>query len=633
MSAALRSHVSGTWHTPTDEGRPLHDAVTGDEVARISSAGSTSPPRSTTAAGRRAGAARADVPPARRPAQGARRAPARAPRGAVRGLGADRRHARRLQVRRRRRHRRAARLRVEGPSASCPTTPSTSTATSSRSARAARSSASTSAPRCTASRCRSTRSTSRCGARWRSSRPRSSPACRRVVKPASPTAFLTAKLVELIVDSGLLPDGRAAVRRGRPRRHVRPPHRPGPGRVHRLGVHRADAAHAPRRSSATRCGSPPRPTRSTSRRSAPTPRPARRSSTCSSRAAGHRDDGEGRAEVHRDPPRVRAGAARRRRRRGRVGGSRRSPSATRTPRACGWARSRAWSSARRCGAASRRCADAGRIVFGDPDSVEVVDADAERGAFVSPMLLVGDPERAEPHEVEAFGPVSTVLPYASTAQLIDFAARGQGSLAGSVVTADPAFAREVVLGVGAVARPAAGAQRRRREGVDRPRLADAAARARRPRPRRRRRGDGRHPRRAAPHAAHRRAGRPGHAHRDHRPLGRRVGAHARPTCTRSASTSRSCRLGDTLVAGPRTVSQEDVEHFAEFTGDTFYAHMDAEAAAANPLFGERVAHGYLIVSLAAGLFVDPRPGPGAGQLRRRQPALPHARSSSATRSP
>ena len=69
------------------------------------------------------------------------------------------------------------------------------------------------------------------------------------------------------------------------------------------------------------------------------------------------------------------------------------------------------------------------------------------------------------------------------------------------------------------------------------------------------------------------------------------------------------RPGDTIVAGPRRVTQEDVEHFAEFTGDTFYAHMDAEAAAANPLFGERVAHGYLIVSLAAGLFVDPDPGP------------------------
>ena len=68
-------------------------------------------------------------------------------------------------------------------------------------------------------------------------------------------------------------------------------------------------------------------------------------------------------------------------------------------------------------------------------------------------------------------------------------------------------------------------------------------------------------------------------------------------------------IGDTIVAGPRAVTQEDVEHFAEFTGDTFYAHMDAEAAAKSPIFGERVAHGYLTLAFAAGLFVDPDPGP------------------------
>jgi oxepin-CoA hydrolase/3-oxo-5,6-dehydrosuberyl-CoA semialdehyde dehydrogenase len=69
------------------------------------------------------------------------------------------------------------------------------------------------------------------------------------------------------------------------------------------------------------------------------------------------------------------------------------------------------------------------------------------------------------------------------------------------------------------------------------------------------------------------------------------------------------RVGDTVVGGPRTVTEQDVEQFAEFTGDTFYAHMDSEAAAQNPFFGERVAHGYLVVSFAAGLFVDPAPGP------------------------
>jgi oxepin-CoA hydrolase/3-oxo-5,6-dehydrosuberyl-CoA semialdehyde dehydrogenase len=69
------------------------------------------------------------------------------------------------------------------------------------------------------------------------------------------------------------------------------------------------------------------------------------------------------------------------------------------------------------------------------------------------------------------------------------------------------------------------------------------------------------------------------------------------------------RIGDTIVGGPRTVTLGDIEHFAEFTGDTFYAHTDPAAAAQNPLFGGIVAHGYLVVSLAAGLFVDPNPGP------------------------
>ena len=69
------------------------------------------------------------------------------------------------------------------------------------------------------------------------------------------------------------------------------------------------------------------------------------------------------------------------------------------------------------------------------------------------------------------------------------------------------------------------------------------------------------------------------------------------------------RIGDTIASAPRTVTLEDIDHFAEFTGDTFYAHTDPEAAAANPLFGGIVAHGYLVVSLAAGLFVDPDPGP------------------------
>jgi oxepin-CoA hydrolase/3-oxo-5,6-dehydrosuberyl-CoA semialdehyde dehydrogenase len=252
--------------------------------------------------------------------------------------------------------------------------------------------------------------------------------------------------------------------------------------------------------------------------------------------------------------------------------------------------------------------DAGRIAFGDPEKVDVVGADAERGAFLSPILLVSDPQRAEPHEVEAFGPVSTVMPYASTEQVIELAARGLGSLVGSIVTADTAFAREVVLGV---------APWHGRLLVLNERDAKEST------------GHGS----PLPALVHGGPGRAGGGEEMGGIRGvlhhmQRTAVQADPD-TLSAITGRwvagaerrrtdrhpfrlhleELRPGDTLVAGPRRVTQEDVEHFAEFTGDTFYAHMDAAAAAANPLFGERVAHGYLIVSLAAGLFVDPDPGP------------------------
>ncbi|HEY0811720.1 MAG TPA: phenylacetic acid degradation bifunctional protein PaaZ [Pseudonocardia sp.] len=252
--------------------------------------------------------------------------------------------------------------------------------------------------------------------------------------------------------------------------------------------------------------------------------------------------------------------------------------------------------------------DAGRVVFGDPDKVDVVDADADRGAFISPMLLVGDPERAEPHEVEAFGPVCTILPYASTAALIDYAARGQGSLAGSIVTADPAFAREVVLGVAPwhgrlLVLNARDAKESTGHGSPMPQLVHGG-------PGRAGGGEELGGIRGVLHHMQRTA-----VQGDPDTLAAVTGRWVTGAARHESDVHpfrkhlEELRPGDTLVAGPRVVTQEDVEHFAEFTGDTFYAHMDAEAAAANPLFGERVAHGYLIVSLAAGLFVDPAPGP------------------------
>ncbi len=90
---------------------------------------------------------------------------------------------------------------------------------------------------------------------------------------------------------------------------------------------------------------------------------------------------------------------------------------------------------------------------------------------------------------------------------------------------------------------------------------------------------------------------------------------------------RELEIGEVLETGSRTITLEDIEHFARFTGDTFYAHMDDEAAKANPFFPGRVAHGYLLLSFAAGLFVDPDPGPvlanyGLDNLRFTKPVSP-----------
>ncbi|MDT4932621.1 MAG: oxepin-CoA hydrolase / 3-oxo-5,6-dehydrosuberyl-CoA semialdehyde dehydrogenase [Pseudonocardiales bacterium] len=269
---------------------------------------------------------------------------------------------------------------------------------------------------------------------------------------------------------------------------------------------------------------------------------------------------------------------------------------------------------------------AGRIVFGDPEHVEVVDADAERGAFLSPVLLrCDDPGESAPHEVEAFGPVSTLLPYRSTEEVIGLAARGQGSLVGSVVTSDSDFARDVVLGVA----PWHG----RLLVLDRDDAAESTGHGS-PLPALVHGGPGRAGggeemggMRGVTHHMQRTAVQGGPA------MLTRITGRWMPGAPRSEGVHpfrkhlSELRVGDSVVAGPRQVTLEDIEHFAEFTGDTFYAHMDEAAAAANPFFDGRVAHGYLIVSFAAGLFVDPAPGPvlanyGLENLRFLTPVYP-----------
>ena len=225
------------------------------------------------------------------------------------------------------------------------------------------------------------------------------------------------------------------------------------------------------------------------------------------------------------------------------------------------------------------------------------------------LLRFDDSGAAAVHEVEAFGPVSSIFGYDTVDEAVALVARGGGSLVTTVATHDPVFAVELTTRIAAYNGRVLLLDRDDARSLDRARLAGAAPGARRTRPRRRRRGARRHPGRAAPHAAHRDPGLSRHA----RPRSPGCGMPARsprPAASiRSARRSPSCKVGDQLVSPSREVTLDDIEPFAAFTGDTFYAHMDEEAAAANPFFPGRVAHGYLLVSWAAGLFVDPAPGP------------------------
>jgi oxepin-CoA hydrolase/3-oxo-5,6-dehydrosuberyl-CoA semialdehyde dehydrogenase len=249
------------------------------------------------------------------------------------------------------------------------------------------------------------------------------------------------------------------------------------------------------------------------------------------------------------------------------------------------------------------------IVAGNPDDVRVMSGDAEKGAFLNPVLLYADDPfgAVKVHDVEAFGPVSTVLPYDSIEEAVELAKLGKGSLVLSVFTDDPKVAEEVVIGVA----PFHG-----RVLVGNRRSANTST------------GHG------SPLAGlvHGGPGRAGGGEemggmRGVKHYMQRTAVQGTPSLL-SAVTGRwiegadvqhgehpfrkslaDLKIGDQLMTAKRQVTLEDVEHFAHFTGDTFYAHMDEAAAKANPFFDGRVAHGYLIASFAAGLFVEPNPGP------------------------
>jgi len=258
------------------------------------------------------------------------------------------------------------------------------------------------------------------------------------------------------------------------------------------------------------------------------------------------------------------------------------------------------------GQIAKLVASGARIVSGDP----AVSPGAAGGAFLEPILLrTDDPWTSNAvHDVEAFGPVSTIMPYRDIADAIALANRGMGSLALSLFTHSPEAAREFVQG--------AAAFHGRMLVIDRTNAAEST-------------GHGS----PLPVLVHGGPGRAGGSEemggvRGVKHYMQRTAIQSSPTMIAAITEQyipggpkhfgdvhpfrrkmSELAIGDTWKTGSRTVTIADIEHFAEFTGDKFYAHMDEEAAKASPIFEGRVAHGYLILSFAAGLFVDPDPGP------------------------
>jgi oxepin-CoA hydrolase/3-oxo-5,6-dehydrosuberyl-CoA semialdehyde dehydrogenase len=269
------------------------------------------------------------------------------------------------------------------------------------------------------------------------------------------------------------------------------------------------------------------------------------------------------------------------------------------------------------------------IVYGDPSGAAgVTDGDANAGAYMAPVVLRCDRplDAARVHSVEAFGPVTTLMAYDTIDEAIEIANRGEGSLVASVFSYDAAAADAIVLGIA----PFHG----RVLVVDRDDAKEQTG----------------HGTPLAP-LVH---GGPGRAGGGEEMGGIRGVFHymqrtaVQGTPQRIATVSgvwnpgaseatiaghpfehafENLTVGETYYTAAREITIADIEHFAEFTGDSFYAHMDEAAAKASPFFDGRVAHGYLVLSFAAGLFVRSELGPvlanyGLENLRFLKPVYP-----------
>jgi len=245
-----------------------------------------------------------------------------------------------------------------------------------------------------------------------------------------------------------------------------------------------------------------------------------------------------------------------------------------------------------------------QIIYGSLDSVQVVDADENKGAFISPLLLLNQNPFVsdEVHEVEAFGPVSTLMPYKNFDEAIMLSKKGKGSLCSTIVTADNKIAKQYVLHA---------ATHHGRILVLNSECAKEST------------GHGS----PLPTLVHGGPGRAGGGEemggiRGVKHYMQRVAVQGSPTSLTAITNQyqqyakgntdgmhpfkkyfEELQVGDQLVTEKRMITSEDIDRFADLSGDHFYAHLK-ETDFADTMFDHQVAHGYFIMSAAAGLFVD-----------------------------
>ena len=260
-------------------------------------------------------------------------------------------------------------------------------------------------------------------------------------------------------------------------------------------------------------------------------------------------------------------------------------------------------------ASVERLAGSCEMLMGGGGDFELIGERAAPDAFYPPTLLYcAEPLATDaPHSIEAFGPVATLMPYGDTGEAVDLAALGRGSLVGSVVTRDDGEAAQIVLGTAAwhgrmlvlnrdCAKESTG------HGSPLPMLVHGG-------PGRAGGGEELGGARAVKHYMQRTSvqGSPSSLVAITREY--QSGARVRETDVHPFRKHfEDLEVGDRLTTHRRTVTEADIVNFGCISGDHFYAHFDEEAAK-DSLFGKRVAHGYFVVSAAAGLFVDPAPGP------------------------